>query len=109
MSLSPNTVLVFMACKPGIPARVTSKRNRDLAFHLLGGSARELRDDLHGGRGRVGVGLHIDVQKGVDPNDGQSHRQQKDDQRVVERPLDEFANHDKWIRSKKKGPRMKHR
>ena len=25
MSLNPNTVLVFMTCKPGIPARVTSK------------------------------------------------------------------------------------
>ena len=44
-------------------------------------------------RGRIGVSLHIDVQVCVDSHDDQSYREQQDEQRVVERPLDEFTDH----------------
>ena len=39
--------------------------NGDLAFHLLGGGAGPLGDDLDDRRRRVGVGLDVDVVEGV--------------------------------------------
>ena len=65
----------------------------DLPLDLLGGGAGEQRDHFHDGRRRVRIGLDVDVHEGEDADHREEDGEQDDDQRIVERPGDELANH----------------
>ena len=67
--------------------------NGDLPLDLLGGGAGEQRDHFDDRRRRVGIGLDVDVQEGEDADHREEDGEQDDDQRIVERPGDELANH----------------
>ena len=70
------------------------QRHRHLTLDLLGRAAGKLADDLDDGRRRVGIGLDVDVEKGVSAVAGQSQDNQHDHERIVQGPLDDLANHD---------------
>jgi len=69
------------------------QRDGDLPLDLQGGGAGEQRDHFHNRRRRVRIGLDVDVQEGEDAHHGEQDREQDNDQRIVERPGDELANH----------------
>src|SRR5262249_34499285 len=60
---------------------------------LFGAGAGELGDDLDDGGGGVGGGLDVDVEEGVQAEAGQAQDQDQDDQRGVQTPRDQLANH----------------
>ena len=64
-------------------------------FHLFARSPRLLGDDLDDRRSGVRVGFDVDVEKGVTAHPHQRQRQAEDDERLIERPFDEFAYHGK--------------
>src|SRR5262249_614729 len=65
----------------------------NLALHFLGRPARVLGDDLDGGGGRIGVGLNIEVLKGIEATQEQRHRPGHDQQPLVEKTINQRADH----------------
>ena len=69
------------------------QRDCDHPLDFFGGGPRKLRDDLHdGGRG-VGVRFDVDSHKGIAARHRQRERQQHDNDSIVNRPVQKFANH----------------
>ena len=66
----------------------------DLALHLLRGGPGVLGDDLDDRRRGVRVGLDVDVLEGEAADAREADGQQQDDEGVIDRPLDEAADHE---------------
>ena len=65
-------------------------RQRDLLFHFLGGTARVQRNHRHLGVGHVRKSLDRQVLEGDHASHRKQQRAQHDEQRLVERVMDEF-------------------
>ena len=68
-------------------------RHRDLALDLFGAAARPLGDDLDVVVGDVGVGLDGQVAERDDAPGGEHHHAAEHQPAVLEREIDECANH----------------
>ena len=68
-------------------------RHGDLALDLFGAAARPLRDDLHIVVGHIGIGLDGQIAKRDDAPGGEHHHAAEDQPAVLEREIDECANH----------------
>jgi hypothetical protein len=77
----------------GEPVDLNLDGNRDLLLHLLGRATRPLRDHLHPGAGDIRIGLHGQVVKGDDAGGDEQDRGGEDEQAIVERGIDQRANH----------------
>src|SRR5262249_26923263 len=69
------------------------ERNRDLLLDLLGRDPRPLRDDLHVVVRHVGVRLDRQAAERDDPPDEQQHADGQHEEAVVQRKIDECAEH----------------
>ncbi len=75
------------------------QRDRHLPLDLLGRGARVLRDHLNDRRGRIGIGLDVDVQERIDAKSRQRHGRHDDDQAVDQGPSYQAVNHKSAARS----------
>ena len=69
------------------------ERNRDLLLHLLGGDSRPLRDDLDVVVRDVGIGFDRKLMERNRAPDEQQKRRRQHQKAVVQREIDELANH----------------
>ena len=79
--------------QPGHAGEGDFQRDGDLAFDFFGRRTGELGEDFDDGRSGIGVRLDVDVEERIHPDDRQRDREENDDERVVQCPLDQFANH----------------
>ena len=69
------------------------ERNRDLLFDLFRRNPRPLRNDLYVVVGYIGIGLNGQPLERNDASGKKDQRQSQDEQPVVERKIDDAANH----------------
>ena len=64
-------------------------------LHLFGGCTGKLGDNLNDRWRRVWVGFHVDAKEGIAAASRQGQCQQNHDERAGDRPLNQFADHDR--------------
>ena len=68
-------------------------RDGDLLLDFFRGAARPLGDHLNPGVGDVGIGFHRQLLEGDDAPNKKQQRDAQNDEAVVQREIDERANH----------------
>ncbi len=77
-----------------MPGESDLERHGHLAFHLFRRGTGELCEDFDDRRGGIGVGLNVDIDERIDPDRRKGNGHEDDDERIIERPRDQFANHE---------------
>ena len=83
--------------EPGHAGEGHFERNGDLPLDFLGRGAGKLGEDFDDRRRRIGIGFDVHVQEREDADHRHGDGHQNHDKRVIQRPLDELANHQRFL------------